>query len=118
MQSSIQFVGKQRKMLLQYYRSHEQPEIRLRAHIVLLLADGYSWAMITAVLFCSTRTVARWKSRFEKGGVHALVSQRLGPRVVDGQHWRGVVGGRGVGSGDRTAARCGVGGVPPGGRVS
>lgn len=91
MQSSIQLVGKQRKMLLQYYRGHEQPEIRLRAHVVLLLADGYSWAMITAVLFCSTRTIARWKSRFEKGGVHALVGKKPGPRVVYGQYWLGLV---------------------------
>lgn len=33
--------------------------MRLRAHIILLLAQGYSWALISAVLFCSTRTIAR-----------------------------------------------------------
>src|SRR5437868_5691806 len=74
MQSSIQFVGKQRKMLLQYYRSHEQPEIRLRAHIVLLLADGYSWAMCARLpsenrrLHVCAATVRRWLRRAAPAG--------------------------------------------------
>jgi putative transposase len=91
MQSSIQLAGRQRKMLLHYYRSHEHPEARLRAHIVLLLADGYSWAMIAAVLFCSTRTIARWKTRFEKGGVHALLGQKSGTPAVYGHYWLRLV---------------------------
>ena len=43
--------------------------MRLRAHLLLLLADGHARAVVCAVLFCSTATVARWKSRFEAGGV-------------------------------------------------
>ena len=51
-----------RNTLLDYYRCpYHQPELRLRAHILLLLADGYAWATIAAVLYCSTRTIARWK---------------------------------------------------------
>ncbi len=52
--------------------------MRLRAHIILLLADGYAWALITAVLFCSTATIARWKEHFECGGVVALLEERRG----------------------------------------
>ena len=37
----------------------------LRWHILSLLADGHSWSLITAVLFCSSRTVARWQHRFQ-----------------------------------------------------
>src|SRR5215217_3679117 len=62
----------ERKRLLELYRKEPDPHVRLRAHIVLLLADGHPWSLICAVLFCSTATVARWKGRFERGGVEAL----------------------------------------------
>src|SRR3981081_3358367 len=91
MQSSIQLAGTQRKMLLHYYRSHEYPEIRLRAHIILLLAGGHSWATIAGVLFCSTRTIARWKTGFEKGGVHALIGKKPGAPIIYGHYWLALV---------------------------
>src|SRR5262249_45445912 len=43
------------------------------AQILLLLAQGYSRATIAEVLFCSTRTDARWKSRVESAGVRAVL---------------------------------------------
>ena len=46
--------------------------------LLLLLADGYAWAVIAAVLFCSTATIARWKARFESGGVEALREEQRG----------------------------------------
>jgi hypothetical protein len=32
-----------------HYRAEPDPQVRLRAHIVLLLADGYPWATVAAV---------------------------------------------------------------------
>lgn len=72
MDGSIVLGGSQRKRLLQLYRMEPDPHVRLRAHLILLLAEGYTWALIAAVLFCSTATIARWKERFEQGGVAAL----------------------------------------------
>jgi Homeodomain-like domain len=45
----------------------------LQAHILLLLAEGYSWAVVAGVLFCSSRTTARWKSRVAMEGVRAVL---------------------------------------------
>ena len=59
---------------------YHHPELRLRAPIVLLLADGYAWATIAAVLYGSTRTIARWKRRFAAAGVLGLLGQSRGPR--------------------------------------
>lgn len=75
---SIALTRGQRNRLLDLYRKQPSPCVRLRAHIILLLADGYAWALICAVLFCSTATVARWKARFEAGGVEALLAEQRG----------------------------------------
>jgi putative transposase len=85
MSSSIALSPSERNTLLDYYRAHPDPQLRLRAHIVLLLADGYTWAMIAAVLFCSSRTIARWKRRFQDGRVAALLGLPKGapPRFAD-----------------------------------
>ena len=45
--------------LLDYYRRSADPDIRHRAHILLLLAAGHPWATIGAVLFCSFSTIER-----------------------------------------------------------
>ena len=79
MSHSISLTAEDRKTLLGYYRGRHDPELRLRAHIILLLAQGQTWATICAVLFCSSRTVARWKARFEEGGTDALLGRPKGP---------------------------------------
>jgi transposase len=79
---SIALSAGQRKRLLALYRKEPDPLVRLRAHIILLLADGYAWSLVCAVLFCSTATVARWKDRFERGGVEALVGGARGRRPL------------------------------------
>src|SRR5205809_6289533 len=79
---SIALSPGQRKRLLGLYRKEPDPLVRLRAHIILLLADGHAWSAICAVLFCSTATVARWKERFERGGVEALAGQGRGRRPL------------------------------------
>ena len=79
---SIALSPGQRKRLLAVYRKGPDPLVRLRAHIVLLLADGHPWSLVCAVLFCSTATVARWKARFERGGVEALAGEGRGRRSL------------------------------------
>jgi transposase len=79
MDGSIVLGSSQRKRLLAVYRRESvPPQVRLRAHIVLLLSEGRAWSLIAAVLFCSTATIARWKRRFEAGGVDALLAERRG----------------------------------------
>src|SRR5438067_10979154 len=69
MTPSIVLNPDQRQALLDHYRQDPDPEVRFRAHILLLLADGHSWATVAAVLFCSSRTIDRWVKRFhEEGG--------------------------------------------------
>jgi len=78
MDGSIALARGQRNRLRALCREDPSPCVRLRAHIILLLADGHPWALVCAVLFCSTATVARWKSRFEAGGVAALLEEKRG----------------------------------------
>src|SRR2546421_4344708 len=79
MDGSIVLGSSQRKRLLAVYRRESvHPQVRLRAHIILLLSEGRAWSLIAAVLFCSTATIARWKARFESGGVEALLDEGRG----------------------------------------
>jgi transposase len=79
MDGSIVLGSSERKRLLELYRKEAlHPQVRLRVHIVLLLAQGCAWSLITSVLFCSSATIARWKGRFESGGVEALLEERRG----------------------------------------
>lgn len=71
---------KERNELLAIYRRHPDPAVRLRAQIILLLADGQSWSMIVAVLYCSTRTIAGRQKRYDEGGIDALVDEQRGRR--------------------------------------
>ena len=75
MPGSLSLMTSQRRKLLHYYRHHPDPSVRSRAHIILLLADGHTWALIATVLFCSSRTIDRWKDRFEHGGIAALLGR-------------------------------------------
>src|SRR5438477_385224 len=88
MEASIALSGRERKRLMDVYRGGHDPAQRLRAHILLLLAGGQSWLTISLVLFCSTATIARWKRRYERRGVEAV----LGPKEHAGRPpalWRG-----------------------------
>jgi putative transposase len=89
--SSITLTTDERNTLLDYLRRHSQPQFRLRAHIILLLADGHPWELIRAVLFCSTRTIARWKDRFEQGRVAALLGQPRGAPLRFATYLLGIV---------------------------
>jgi transposase len=71
-----------RHALLSLYRSDPDPQVRHRAHILLLLGDGHPWALIVAVLYTSPTTVARWKARFDRGGIDEVFGRKRGrPRT-------------------------------------
>jgi transposase len=93
MTMSITLSSQERNTLLDYLRRHPDPALRLRAHIILLLSQGYSWALITAVLFTSSRTIARWKERFQTGRVDALFEQPRGTprRLLAGCSWTALL---------------------------
>jgi putative transposase len=89
--SSITLRADQRNRLLDSYRRHPDPAVRLRAHIILLLSEGYAWSAIAAVLFCSTRTIGRWQKRFRRGGVDALLGEPRGRPTTGGGRWVAVL---------------------------
>lgn len=77
----------QRDALLTIYRKDSDPELRFRAHIILLLAEGYAWETIQAMLFCSSRTVDRWLKRFQTEGVEGLAGRKRGRPFHFGFTW-------------------------------
>jgi len=77
MESHLRITARQRQVLLEQYRKGVNTRVRVRAHILLLLAQGYSWATMAEVLFCSTRTIARWKTRVETEGIGAVLTPSL-----------------------------------------
>jgi putative transposase len=89
--TSIRLTADDRNTLLGYYRRDPDPQVRLRAHILLLLADGHAWATIAAVLFTSPDTIARWKSRFHRGGVDEVLGQPRGRKRSAAWAWAAVV---------------------------
>jgi transposase len=51
-----------------------------RARVVLLLADGESYASVRAKTGCSSRTIALWKHRFEADGIAGLTARHRGSK--------------------------------------
>src|SRR3954451_24757887 len=78
MTRSVTLAPRQRQVLLDRYRKDRDPEVRFRAHILLLLADGHTWATVAAILFCSSRTIDRWVKRFHEQGVDGLAGHKPG----------------------------------------
>ena len=78
MTRSVTLDARQRQALLDRDRKDRDPEIRFRAHILLLLADGSTWATVATLLFCSSRTIDRWVKRFHEEGVDGLAGHKPG----------------------------------------
>ncbi len=78
MNSTFTLSLQERKSLLDLYRHHHDPEVTRRAHLLLLLDDGFTWQALTAVLYISSSTIARWQNRFQQGGLPALTGQAPG----------------------------------------
>jgi putative transposase len=92
MSPSISLSADEHNTLLDYYRCpFHAPELRLRAHIILLLADGYTWATIAAVLYCSSRTIDRWQKRFDQDRLDGLPGLPKGPPPRFGAPWTDLV---------------------------
>jgi putative transposase len=87
MTTSISLRPEQRNTLLRHYRHAARPDWRLRAHILLLLADGVAWATIAALLDTSPSTIARWQERFRRGGLEAV----FGRRQPAGPWWAALI---------------------------
>ena len=88
---SISLRPAERNTLLRHYRHATRPDWRLRAHVLLLLADGWAWATIAALLYTSSSTIARWQSRFLQGGLAAVFEagppRRCSPWVAVVVRW-------------------------------
>lgn len=81
MDGSIRLRPADRKALSAEQRHGADPDGRLRAHILLLLDDGHSWALIAAVLFTSSSTINRWRRRYLGGGLDAVLARPARNRV-------------------------------------
>ena len=77
----------QRDELLRTYRKDADPELRFRAHIILLLGEGHAWDTIEATLFCSSRTIDRWLKRFQAEGTAGLIGKKRGRPFRLGLGW-------------------------------
>src|SRR5512147_58275 len=91
MTRSVTLDARQRQALLDRYRKDHDPEVRFRAHILLLLADGHTWATVCTLLFCSSRTIDRWVKRFHQEGVEGLVGHKTGRPFRFAADWVQVV---------------------------
>lgn len=91
MEGSIRLHAGERKTLLEHYRKSRDPAVRLRAHILLLLEAGCSWHQIATMLFTSTRTISRWKRRFEQEGVDCVLGYQAGRPAVFLVWWVTIV---------------------------
>src|SRR3954467_2317906 len=91
MTRSVTLDPRQRQALLDRYRKDRDPEVRFRAHLLLLLADGHTWTTVATLLFCSSRTIDRWVKRFHAEGVEAVAGHKLGRPVRLATSWVHVV---------------------------
>ena len=91
MPKTFSLTAKQRDELLHIDRKDPDPELRFRAHILLLLGAGYAWDTIEAMLFCSSRTVDRWLKRFQAEGVEGLTGRKRGRPFRFGLGWVAVL---------------------------
>jgi transposase len=79
MDGSIQLAAEERKVLLRVYRSGYARMAR-RAHVLLLLDDGFSYRQVRAVLFASNDLLADCVRRFREGGIYETLEGEATPR--------------------------------------
>ena len=91
MNASIVLQPTDRQELLDLYRKHADPEVRFRAHLLLLLADGHSWQQVGSVLYCSSRTIDRWVKRFQHDGIEGLAGRKRGRHFHFAAVWVRIV---------------------------
>jgi len=91
MDGSIHLTRKERKVLLEVYRSGDARLAR-RAHVLLLLDDGLSYRDVRTLLYASNDLIANCVRRFREGGINeALESDGPATPTVDWlptvEHW-------------------------------
>lgn len=91
MNRSITLYANQRRALLDRYRTDRDPNVRFRAHILLLLDDGHTWATVCTILFCSSRTIDRWVKRFQAEGVEGVAGHQPGRPFRFASSWVATV---------------------------
>jgi putative transposase len=79
MDGSIHLSAEQRKALLRLLRHGNDVHASRRAHVVLLLADGFSHRQIRAVAYVSFELIGECVDRFRGGSVEALVERPTEP---------------------------------------
>ena len=82
MDGSIRLAAEERKVLLEVYRSGDARLAR-RAHVLLLLDDGFSYRHVRAVLYASNDLIADCVRRFRKGGIHEALESDGQPMLPD-----------------------------------
>lgn len=73
MDGSIRLSAKDRKMLLHVYRGSGSADVARRAHVLLLLGEGWTYRQVMEGLFASAELVATVKQRYAHGGVTAVL---------------------------------------------
>src|SRR6201982_2962291 len=91
MSHSVSLDARQRQGWTTRYRTDRGPGVRFRAHILLLLDDGHTWATVCTLLFCSSRTIDRWVKRFHREGVEGLAGPKPGRPFRFGAEWIATV---------------------------
>ncbi len=81
MSTSLVLTADQRTELEARVRSGRgRADAARRARVILLLADGCSYASIARMTSCSSRTIALWKHRFAKDGLAGLAARHRGSK--------------------------------------
>jgi putative transposase len=81
MEGSIRLSVEQRKTLLKVYRGGGEARAARRAHIVLLLAEGWSYREVRVIAYVSHDLIAQCVQRFREGGVAAVVNEATATQV-------------------------------------
>jgi hypothetical protein len=79
---ALNLTADERTELARRIRSRKgRAEDARRARVILMLADGASYAAITAAVDCYPAYVVRWKQRFESGRLPGLEARYRGQRA-------------------------------------
>jgi hypothetical protein len=77
----LTLISEQREELQRWAQSRALPAGDVfRARLVLALADGHTYREIASSLKTSFPTIARWKMRFERGGLAGLEGRHRGSK--------------------------------------
>lgn len=77
--------NKQRESLIQLWKTHPNHYTRMRGHAIILSDSQYEIGELTEIFNVDRDTIRAWITRFESGGVDALLDDEKagGPRMLD-----------------------------------